>query len=271
MLLFLGISGYAQIKLPALSPKVEISQKIGLTTAILSYSRPSLRGRELFGDDGILVFGEKWRTGANATTKIEFSNDIVMNGQSLPKGTYALLSTPQKTSWTFHFYPYQPLSYTNFLVKQPMFEIKVPIQRLDYAMETLSLHFEAIDLSGANLVLQWANYKVEVPITLAEHNAILAHIDTVLKGPSDFDYFQAALYLHETQTDLPLALSYIRKVTKSDNALFFQVYREALILKDLNRNQEAVTAAKRSKKLSQNAGNNDLVRLSQRIIDNLSD
>ena len=78
------------------------------------------------------------------------------------------------------------------------------------------------------------------------------------------------MYLHETQTDLPLALSYIQKVTQSETPLFFQVYREALILKDLDRKEEAIQAAKRSMELSAKAGNDDLVRLSQQIIEDLS-
>lgn len=221
LMLCISVASYAQIKLPALSPAVEISQKIGLTTVTLSYSRPSLRGRDLFGENGILVLGEKWRTGANATTKVAFTNDVEINGKTLAKGAYALLTTPQQDSWTFHFYPYEKLSYTKFLEKEPILEITVATQQLDYSLETFSLHFEAIDLSEANLVLQWANYKVEVPVQVNEHETILANIDKVLKGPSNFNYFQAALYLHETQTDLPLALTYIRKVTESDSALFF--------------------------------------------------
>lgn len=269
LMLCISVMSYAQIKLPALSPLVEISQKIGLTTATLSYSRPSLRGRELFGEDGILVLGEKWRTGANAITKIAFTNDIIMNGETLPKGAYTLLTTPQKTTWKFHFYPYEKLTYTKFLEKEPVLEFTIPVQQLNDSIETFSLHFDAITLSSANLVLQWSNYKIEVPVKLNEHEAILANIDKVLTGPSDFSYFQAALYLHESQTNLPLALEYIRKITQSGSALFFQVYREALILKDLKRNKEAVEAAIRSKELSQKAGNNDLVRLSQKLIDEL--
>ncbi|MEO1418752.1 MAG: DUF2911 domain-containing protein [Bacteroidota bacterium] len=267
----ISLISYAQIKLPALSPAVEISQKIGLATATLSYSRPSLRGRDLFGEEGILVLGEKWRTGANATTTITFSKDVEMNGQVLPKGIYALLTTPQKASWTFHFYPYEKRSYTAFLEKVPLLEITLPSQQLSYATETFSLHFEAIHLSGANLVLQWGNYKVEVPVSVNEQESILANIDKVLTGPSPFQYFQAALYLHETQTDLPLALQYIRKATQRDDALFFMWYREALILQDLDRREEAVEAAKRAMASAQKAGNGDIERLSQRMIDQLSD
>ena len=269
LMLCIGWVSYAQIKLPDLSPAVEISQKIGLTTATLSYSRPSLRGRDLFGEDGVLIVGEKWRTGANATTKFEISGDIEIGGQELPKGSYALLTTPSESIWTFHFYAYEKLFHTAFLERKPVLEITVPSQYIDYYLETFSLHFESMDLNSATLVLQWGNYKVEVPVKIDEHKAIMANIEMVLQGPSDFNYFQAALYLHETQTDLPLALSYIQKVTQSESALFFQVYREALILKDLNRNDEAIEVARRAKELALKSGNADVVRLSQKIVDEL--
>ncbi|HAA20929.1 MAG TPA: hypothetical protein DCP28_20025 [Cytophagales bacterium] len=271
LLLGLSWASYAQIQLPALSPAVEISQKIGLTTATLSYSRPSLRGRELFGDEGVLVQGNKWRTGANATTRVEFSQDVTVGGQPLAPGTYALLSTPHEQDWTLHYYAYEKGTWTQFLDREPVLEVTVPHQQTKYAVETLTLHFEAIGLDAAQLVLQWGNSKVAVPVQVNEHEAILTNIDRVLAGPSNFDYFQAALYLHETQTNLPQALTYIQQVTQSESALFFQVYREAAILKDLNRNAEAIAAAQRTMQLAEAAGNDDFVRLSQQMIEALTE
>lgn len=270
LMLSISLTALAQIQLPALSPAIEIVQKIGLTTVTLSYSRPSLRGRDLFGAEGILAFGAKWRTGANATTKIELSKDIEINGKPLSKGTYTLLTTPQAGTCTFHFYPYEQLPYTYFLEQEAMLEITVATQETDYAVETLLLYFDAIGLSSANFVLHWANYRVEIPVKVNEHQAIISNIDRVLAGPSAFNYFQAALYLHETQTDLPLALTYIQKATQDANALFFQVYREALILRDLNRKEEALDAARRSVELSEKAGNADFVRLGKQMIEDLS-
>ena len=150
LMLSICMTTYAQIKLPALSPSVEISQRIGLTTATLSYSRPSLRGRDLFGENGILVLGEKWRTGANATTEVRFNKDIEINGQALSKGAYALLTTPKETSWVFHFYQYEKGPYTKFLDEEPILEITVPIQQLNYSLETFSLHFDGKE-GGHNL------------------------------------------------------------------------------------------------------------------------
>ncbi|MEM9820406.1 MAG: DUF2911 domain-containing protein [Bacteroidota bacterium] len=270
LILCISLTASAQIQLPAMSPLQEMTQKIGLSSVSLSYSRPSLRGRSLFGPQGILLPGEKWRTGANAVTKIECSKDLEINGQTLSKGAYVLLTTPQENTWTFHFYPYEKRAYTHFLDKVPILEFTVESQKTAYSTETLLIHFDAIHLGTANFVLQWEHYRVEVPIKTNEHQAILSNIDKVLKGPSNFAYFQAALYLHETKTDLPLALTYIRKATQDESALFFQVYREALILKDLNKVEEAIKAAKRAKELSEKAGNADLARLSQRMIEELS-
>ena len=271
LLLYIGISVNAQIKLPDLSPRIELNQTIGLTEFKLSYSRPSLRGRKLFGMEGVLVFEEKWRTGANTATKIEISKDIEINGQRLNKGAYVLLTTPHKETWSFHFYPYEKLSYTKFLKKKPLLEFTLASTKTSYSTESFLLHFDALTLNTAKLVLQWENYRVEVPIKIKEHEAIMANIENVLNGPSKFNYFQASLYLHETQSNLELALTYIRKVTQNESPLFFQVYREALILKDLKRKEEAIEAAKRSIELSKKAGNEDFVRLSKRMIDELSE
>jgi len=270
LMLCIGLSTNAQIKLPDLSPSIEMTQKIGLTSFTLTYFRPSLRGRKLFGKEGVLLLNKKWRTGANAATKLEITNDIEINGQNLPKGAYVLLSTPLEKTWSFHFYPYEKLPYTKFLEKEAFLEFTVPFVKTGHSIESLLLYFDALNLGSAKFVLQWGNYKVEVPIKVNEHQKILSNIQRELNGPSNFAYFQAALYLHETKTDLPLALTYIRKATQGDSALFFQVYREALILKDLNRRAEAIAAAKRSMELSKKAGNEDLVRLSKRIIEDLS-
>ena len=267
LMLGIGLISYAQINIPALSPEIEIKQKIGLTNANINYSRPSLRGRSLFGVQGILILNEKWRTGANAVTRIAFDKDVLINGKKLLKGAYALLSTPAKDKWTLHFYTYDKRPFTYFLDKEAVLELSAPIERISFSQESFLLLFEEISLHSAKLVLRWSDYQVSYPIQLEEHQSILANIKKVLSGPSDFDYFQAALYLHETQTDLPLALSYIQKVTESDEALFFQVFREALILQDLRRWNEAVLAATRAKALSLKAGNDDLARLSQKIID----
>jgi hypothetical protein len=91
----------AQVKTPAPSPHSKTEQKVGLTDITIDYSRPSMRGRTIFGD--LVPFDKTWRTGANANTKITFSDDVSIDGKKLKKGTYAIYTIPNKESWDVIF------------------------------------------------------------------------------------------------------------------------------------------------------------------------
>ncbi|MBL7808176.1 MAG: DUF2911 domain-containing protein, partial [Saprospiraceae bacterium] len=92
----------AQIKTPAPSPTAKVSQEVGLIKVDVEYSRPSAKGRKVFGD--LVPFGTLWRTGANASTKVTVSDDAKVAGMPLPKGTYALYTIPGEKEWTIIFY-----------------------------------------------------------------------------------------------------------------------------------------------------------------------
>ena len=91
----------AQVQTPAPSPFSKIEQKVGLTDVTIEYSRPGVKGRVIFGD--LVPFGKVWRTGANANTKITFSNDVTVDGQTLKAGTYAIYTKPQAENWEVMF------------------------------------------------------------------------------------------------------------------------------------------------------------------------
>ena len=86
------------IKMPAASPSQKVEQAVGLGTVSLDYSRPSMRGREIFGD--LVPYDKVWRTGANASTKIKFSDEVTIQGNKIPAGEYALYTIPGKEEWT---------------------------------------------------------------------------------------------------------------------------------------------------------------------------
>ncbi|MCH7826673.1 MAG: DUF2911 domain-containing protein [Bacteroidetes bacterium] len=83
------------------SPKAEVSQTIGLTEVSISYSRPGVKEREIWG--GLVPYNKVWRTGANEATKITFSTDVKINGKELKKGVYAFFAIPTKKEWTLIF------------------------------------------------------------------------------------------------------------------------------------------------------------------------
>ncbi|WP_373398262.1 DUF2911 domain-containing protein [Algoriphagus halophilus] len=87
-----------QIEMPQASPSAKIAQKVGLTDVTVSYSRPSKKGRKIFGE--LVPYGAIWRTGANGATVLSFSTDVKIQGKDVPKGQYALYSIPDKKSWT---------------------------------------------------------------------------------------------------------------------------------------------------------------------------
>ena len=92
----------AQLKTPAPSPASKIEQKVGLTDVTVEYSRPSMKGRAVFGN--LVPYGKLWRTGANQNTKVTFSDDVTIDGKTLKKGTYAVYTKPGKDAWEVLFY-----------------------------------------------------------------------------------------------------------------------------------------------------------------------
>jgi len=259
----------AQLKTPSLSPASKIVQNIGLTKIELEYSRSSVKGRVIFGETGLLPNNNLWRTGANTATKISFSKGVIIGGNKLEKGAYTILTILNEKKWEVRWYKYESANWNTYAEKTPLFTIEVPVIKSAELIETLEIHFKNITMSNADLVIEWEYKKVVIPIEVDESKEILKSIERELNGPSDFDYFNAALYLHEANEDLTKALEYIQKVTKSDKALFFQVTREALILRDLNRLEEAKKVAKRGLELSKKAKNNDFIQLNKKMIEEL--
>src|ERR1700756_4357436 len=85
-------------RIPEASPTQTIIQDFGLGKITITYSRPSVKGRVIFG--GINPYGQVWRTGANAATTISFTENVIFEGHSVKAGTYALFTIPEKDEWT---------------------------------------------------------------------------------------------------------------------------------------------------------------------------
>ncbi|RYC52319.1 hypothetical protein DN53_10580 [Flagellimonas olearia] len=269
LLLCIPKSNHAQLQIPDMSPRAELLQTIGYTQIRVDYSRPSLRGRTLLGNDGILPYGQLWRTGANGTTMISFSSEVILGDQKVSGGQYAVLSVPDKGRWTINLYPYSSSNWTDYVDREPLIRISQGISAISVPVESFEFSFQNIGMEKMDLVMEWGTISVSLPIMVNAKEEALNKIDKALAGPSDFDYFLAGLYLHEANHDLERALDYVQKASKKDNALFFQVHREALILKDLGRNSEALVAARKSLELSRKIENQDFIRLNEKMIGEL--
>ncbi|WP_116128400.1 DUF2911 domain-containing protein [Lewinella sp. IMCC34183] len=258
---------HAQIQSPPASPGMSFETTVGLTDVSVEYSRPGMRGRALFAADGLVPYGELWRTGANQATKITFGDDVMVAGKEVPAGTYAILSKPMPDSWDVMFYPYAGGAWTSYVEMDPAVTVTADVQESPTTAESFTINVGNYTLDGADLTMTWGNTMVALPIQSSAKDDVMASIDRVMAGPSANDYFQAATFLSEVG-DNEKALEYVQKANgMTANPAYWMVRREAVILNDLGRASEAVEAAKKSRDLAQQAGNMDYVRMNEKSIE----
>ena len=151
---------------PAPSPASMTKQTVGLTEITVEYSRPSIKDRKIFGE--LVPYGDVWRAGANAATKITVSTDCTIGGADLKAGSYALLITPEKEEWTLHFFPYEGSRWATYrdgdvdAIVGKSSEIK----KTSYPIESWGIFFDYLRDNSANMHLIWERSNVVVPISV---------------------------------------------------------------------------------------------------------
>lgn len=268
-LILLFVAGLAtlamgQLQTPAPSPAAKTTQTVGLTDVTIEYSRPGVKGRTIFGD--LVPYDKIWRTGANAATKITFSDDVTIEGKELKGGSYAILTKPSATMWAVHFYPYESGNFGTYVEKEPAVAVSVAPQTLPLKVENFTMGVGNLHNEGGDLQIIWDNIYVPIKLGVNTDAKVMAQIDRMMAGPSANDYYAMGQYMHDAGKDLNKALKFVQKATKGDSPRFWQVRREALILADLGRKAEALEAAKLSMQLAKEAGNDDYVRMNEKSI-----
>lgn len=267
LLVFTGLTMQSQIKTPAPSPVSKVEQKIGLTDVTLEYSRPSMRGRTIFGD--LVPFGKKWRTGANANTTISFNTDVVIGGKSIKKGTYALYTVPNKNAWDIILYS----DAKNWGLPQKWDEAKVAVKlnaktsTLGSDVETFTIAFS--DLADGNsgmMNIMWENTSVGMKIMVPTEEIAMKSIESVLAGPSANDYFGAASYYNATGKDPEQALEWINKAVAMNPDAFWMTRQKSLIQAGMGDKKGAIETAKTSLAVAEKAGNADYVKMNKESI-----
>ena len=257
----------AQLQTPAASPSQEIEQTIGLTDVKLEYSRPSMKGRKIFG--GLVPYDQLWRTGANANTKITFSNAVMIGGKKLEAGSYAIYSKPGAQSWEFYFYTDTsnwgtPAQWDDTKVAAT---VKATPYPMPMSVETFTMSFDDIKNDSANLGLIWENVYVAVPIQFETDKQVVANIEQIMSGPSSADFYGAAVYYLESNKDINKAKMWIDKaIEMRDQPAFWYYRQQSLIYAKAGDKKGAIAAAKRSLELADAAGNSDYVALNTKSL-----
>jgi hypothetical protein len=255
------------LKTPSPSTPQFIRQDFGLSTVELSYSRPDVKGRKIFGD--LVPFDKVWRTGANQATTLTFGDTVTIGSVTITPGKYGLLTIPGADEWTFIIT--RQTDVTNpaaYRQDQDIVRVHASPHTLPFSVETLTLEFSNVTGNSCNLDLLWENVAVGIPISTNTDAKVMAQIGNTM-NKDNHPYYQAAFYYLENGKDLNKALEWFDKAIAQDPTAYFAVYQKARCLAKLGRKQDAITTAKQSMDLAKQAGNNDYVVLNQKLIASL--
>jgi hypothetical protein len=254
----------AQIKTPQASPKATINQMVGLTEVEINYSRPGAKGRPVFGN--LVPFGKLWRTGANENTTVSFSDDVIIDGKTLKKGKYALYTVPRIESWDIIFYT----TTDNWGLPQEFNEANVALkttvkeEALSKLVESLTINIAGLDTSSAYLEIYWENSYVALKFEVPTQKTAMANIEKVLSGPTANDYYAAANFLYQSNTDLAKSLVYINKSLElSKEKPFWFLRLKSLIQAKQGDKSGAIETAKLSLEAAEEAKNQDYVKMNK--------
>ena len=217
----------AQIQKASASPRAVLQQRVGLADVTLDYGRPSMRGRRIFG--ALEPFGRVWRTGANASTKITFSDHLRFAGVDVPSGTFALYTIPGREEWTVILSRNTELwGAGGYDPAQDVLRVQVPVLALVEPQETLSIDFEAFHANGADLVLRWEHTKVSLPVFVDSDQRVLTEItDKIEHARGDVTaatYFDAAMFYFEKELDLEQSARWMDAAIERAPRAFWMVY-----------------------------------------------
>lgn len=263
----LAVSAQAQsIKTPAPSPSQVVKQAFGLGEVTVEYSRPLARGRAIFGD--VVPYGAMWRTGANGTTKITFTEDVNVEGKAIKAGTYGLYTTPGKTSWEIMLTNDLKLGGNVADYKKSDEVLRVTVQPLASAnmVESFTINLDNVAASSATLQLMWERITVPIKITTDVETKVMKDIEKVMAPGDSRPYFQAANYYYDNDKDLKKALEWSDKAIEQ-NPAFYVVHLKAKIQMKMKDYKGAIATAEKSKALAQTAKNDDYVRMNDKIIE----
>lgn len=265
LLLFFSFStGYGQrLKAPTLSPFSSISQEIGLTKIQLQYSRPSAKGRGVFGK--LVPFNKIWRTGANASTKIILLEPVKIGPQYIDAGTYAIYTIPHKDFWTVIIHSntkLRSLAGNAYNAENDVFRFDVKPKILNDYIETFTIQFATLTTNSLELQLMWENTLIAIPIEVEVDANIEKQMKEFMKNPESIPhrtYFEAAQYYSNNKKDLNEALRFINEALYKSPQNFRYGLLKAKILEKNGNHEEALRTVEIANQWAKNKNNDNYI------------
>ncbi len=262
----------AQLKSPVASPRANLSQNIGLVNISVDYSRPSKRGRTIFGN--LVPYNKIWRTGANQATTFSVSDDIKINNQLVPKGEYHIYSVPREKRLDLIIY-----NKTDSWGSLKEFDESLIVARvvsefieLPFSVETFEISFDNISNNGSTINIIWDNKLAIYYLDALTKEKMITNIESVLlKNPKPIDFQKAAVYYYEEGLDKEKAFKWINKAFESyKDPKYWQLRVKALIYNYYGMEKEALKIAKEGLKQAKKSGAPDGLNAMSLLVDRLS-
>lgn len=254
-----------KITVPAPSPLQTLTQKFGLGDVTVEYSRPFAKGRTIFGE--IVPYGKVWRTGANGTTKITFTDNIKIEGKEVKAGTYGLYSIPNKEYWEVMLYSDLTLNgnVAEYKAENEVARFKVKTTKTAVKVESFTISVGDVAPTEATLSLMWENTAVSLKLTTDIDARVMKSIDESIKSEKP-EYFRAAGYYFENGKDLNQALTWVNKATDENPKAFYMFLLKAKIEYALKDKAAGKASAEKTIALAKEAKNDDYVALANKLI-----
>lgn len=256
--------------MPAPSTTQTIIQDFGMGKIELTYSRPGIKGRQVFGTASELApYGKPWRTGANAATKIHFSDKVTIGGKTLDTGSYVIYTVPNKPQWDVVFskgtaYP----GSEGFKESDDVVRLKANAAASKEQIETFTMQFANVKNESCELHLKWGNTDVAVPITTNIKDRIRTQLEAALQADKK-PYYQAANFYYDYDKNYSKALEYINKAVIENPDAYFMFLQKARIQKDMGDKAGAKESAMKTIELARTAKNADYENFGKQLLKQL--
>lgn len=259
MLIALCWTAQAQIQTPQPSPAGSVTSVVGLTDVKITYSRPSMKGRKIFGEGSSFLtpYGQIWRTGANNGTIISFSDDVTVEGTKVAKGEYLLFTWPGATEWTVSLYNDLSLGGNTggYDKSKEAANFKVKSSKLAETVETFTMAITDIasDNKSANIQIAWENTSVKFKVSVDFDEKVMKAIAENTKvRPANL--ITAANYFYDNKKDVKQAIEWMEKgIAEGNPNAFWNIHRLAQMKKDAGDKAGAKAAAEKSLELAKKA------------------
>ena len=261
----------AQIRTPAASPQSTVSQRVGLTDITITYSRPGVKARNIFGT--VVPFGKRWRTGANATTSIKFSDDVTIEGKKVPAGEYGLYTIPNKMEWmvVLNKSLKQGADVDGFKDDQDVARFTIKPYKLGSKVETFTIDFTDLTPATANVAMEWDMTGAKFKVTADVESKVMTQIEekiTKVATPAPAHLASAAVYYFDNNKDLKQALAWMEKANAAEPTKFWNLNTEAKIRLKMKDYAGATKTAEASKKaaLAATPPNGEYVKMNEELM-----